>query len=542
MKRPVEKIYYKKLFDTYKYGYPSFSFVEDGTLLQNYVGYLCNEVEPFNLFFAHKCNPLKAWHRFFLFSMQFSYTLFIDAFLSETEIPDTAARTVLQFLLTSLIMDPLTFFMKSIATLEMCEKAISDSKEKSGRDELEDEDESENGKKTKGVYGMASLMLCFMHCCGDSIFFLVSIGFLALVLGLAVGVKIVNQDPVWIDTYFRVVFLNLGVAWLKKIVTELPNWYVEDWEEIPIFSSLVNRIPFCKLGLKSLGLYQETYAQSKERFMERYPGAINITNTGGKLPNFDVVYDRLKQKCIQGNREKEKEKEKEKVEVTEPASDGPTAEQIKWEQGLLQKEFRHAIQTVVNDPSTGYRRLTWVSTAASDNNNKKKSIVDFSALSILPSWSDPSTPLQDQESTFSDWLAQRTTRDTTSSSASEIRLLLIGKSYRQNQLVGVQVRQLVVPPGICRSPSSLQEFLAEYGEKPLDASLAAELAEDIVQLQSLSAAATERAVEEALAVAVAQDDHMAADAIKLEIDHEHWEDSSSVDETPAASVDVGADK
>ena len=531
-KMPFEKIYFSKAFTTYKYGYPSDGWSEDGTLLQNYLGFLKNEVEPFNLFLAHKCNPLKAWHRFFLFSIQFAYTLFIDAFLSETEIPDSAVRTIIQILLTSLIMDPLTFFMKNIATLEMCEKAISDGLEKSGRDELEEE----GGKGEGSLKSKFSLVLCCMHAFGDSIFALVAVGFLALVLGLAVGVKIVNMDSVWIDTYFRSVFLSLGVAWLKKIVADLPNWYVEDWEQIPVFSSIVNKIPFCKMGLKFLGLYQETYLQSKERFQECYPGAMVINNTRGKVPNFDGVFNRLKLKCFVGEvEEAEADKGKGKDKDSEKELKGLTdkdKEEIKWQHDILQREIRHAIKTVAHDPSNDYRRVEWCPKAKTRGGGG----VDLSAIGL--SWNDPSTPLQDQledSNSLSEWLSHRTA---TGGETSVIRLLLFGKNFRRNLLAGVQIRRLVAPPAVCKDVESLQSFLEEYGEKPLDVDLAGELARDVVELLSLSDEGDEELgavgtaeqsmshfMEKPLALAVTHDDHDDHD------DDEHWKDADSVDET-----------
>jgi hypothetical protein len=217
-------------FKIYKFGLPG----SEGSWWKNYLYYQMNNQEVLAMLFVHRLNTLKRWQRFLIFACGFTTTIFVNSlFIGQTDLGSKIAAIVISIAL----LQPTQLFLRETALMQVCEKN--------------------------------NCCVKLSHFLGDFLFISVSLGFLAIFLTIACF-QLVAQDPAWVDSYIRSVFLSLGLGYAFKLVLELPNWFVLRWEE----AFLIGRLPTLRwlLSMALSPIFDETYLESQDRFLSNYAG------------------------------------------------------------------------------------------------------------------------------------------------------------------------------------------------------------------------------------------------------------------------------
>ena len=221
-------------FHQYKYGLPH----TGGNFWYNFWSFQRNNQEVLSIFLASPLNPVRRWHRLFIFACTLSTTLLVNSFfIGQTTLRARAAAVAISVA----IQQPLVTLLRQVAQMELCEKT--------------------------------NCCVTCAHALGNFVFVTVSWVVIAIFLTIAV-LSLTKQDKSWVDAYIRQVFFSLGLGYAKTAALELPNWVIDDWDKV-----CLSRRPLLRavLNLAFSPLCDETYASSRRRFLASYDGCLDVT-------------------------------------------------------------------------------------------------------------------------------------------------------------------------------------------------------------------------------------------------------------------------
>ena len=222
-------------FRPYKYGFPG----TNGSALSNYRCYLANNQELLSVFFSHRDHPIKRWQRCVIFSVQLSWALFLEAFIEGYN--PTFRQQVIAAVVTIIVLQPFALLLLELAQMQVCERN--------------------------------NCCTIYAHWFGSSCIVAISLPFM-LIFSILAAVRIGTGSETDKKAAFRFIFTNIALAYSQKILFGLFNWIVFDWDQVPCIGG---RKWLQFLLYVTLGLCEETYAQSKLRFTENFgAGVVSI--------------------------------------------------------------------------------------------------------------------------------------------------------------------------------------------------------------------------------------------------------------------------
>lgn len=224
----------------------------NGGLFSNYWRYQINNHEVISVFCADRRNPNRKHRRLFALLNKAAMCFFLTVLL-DMQYPNHS--DIVSIVLNVVILAPYGTFIDALATCEICHEK--------------------------------NICIKCSHIVGDLVLVLFTF-FVLFMVGAGVYLLAVQSDmsP---EKYCKIYFLSLLFEQLMPFYLGMFNWILYSWEGflfIPVFSCCGCKFPFkflpilgfwpIKVLLNVYFLGEQTYAESKEAFQEKYPGRVCI--------------------------------------------------------------------------------------------------------------------------------------------------------------------------------------------------------------------------------------------------------------------------